>query len=195
MRAAEPSLTAKRTAVARGEHRLLDAAPWVLDDPFALILVGPQWRQIYESRAALHKERVRRDARAWLVARSRYAEDRLAARPFTQYVILGAGFDSFAWRRPDLLHPLRVFRSTTPPPSHGGATGSRRSHYPSATDMFSLPLTSTASRYRTASTPPGSTGRSRHCSRGSASPSIWNFWRSRRRSATSRSPHRGPRSF
>ena len=114
MRAAEPSLTAKRTAVARGEHRLLDAAPWVLDDPFALMLVGPEWRQIYDARAALHQERVRRDARAWVVARSRYAEDRLQQRPFTQYVILGAGLDSFAWRRPDLLHTLRVFEVDHP---------------------------------------------------------------------------------
>jgi methyltransferase (TIGR00027 family) len=114
MRTAEPSLTAKRTAVARGEHRLLDAAPWVLDDSFALMLVGPEWRQIYDARAALHEERVRRDARAWVVARSRYAEDRLDERRFSQYVILGAGLDSFAWRRPDLLHALRVFEVDHP---------------------------------------------------------------------------------
>jgi methyltransferase (TIGR00027 family) len=114
MRAAEPSMTAKRTAVARGEHRLLDAAPWVLDDPFALMLVGPEWRQIYDARATLHQERVRRDARAWVVARSRYAEDRLQQRPFSQYVILGAGLDSFAWRRPDLLHTIRVFEVDHP---------------------------------------------------------------------------------
>jgi methyltransferase (TIGR00027 family) len=114
MRAAEPSLTAKRTAVARGEHRLLDAAPWVLDDPFALMLAGPDWRQIYDARAALHSERVRRDARAWVVARSRYAEDRLEQCPFTQYVLFGAGLDSFAWRRPDLLHTLPVFEVDHP---------------------------------------------------------------------------------
>ena len=114
MRAAEPSTTAKRTAVARGEHRLLDSAPWILDDPFALMLVGPEWRQIYDARAALHHGRVWRDARAWVVARSRYAEDRLEERPFTQYVILGAGLDSFSWRRPDLLHTLRVFEVDHP---------------------------------------------------------------------------------
>jgi methyltransferase (TIGR00027 family) len=114
MRIAEPSMTAKRTAVARGEHRLFDAAPWILDDPFALVLVGPEWRTIYDARVALHQERVRRDARAWVVARSRYAEDRLHDCPFTQYVILGAGLDSFAWRRPDLLNSLRVFEVDHP---------------------------------------------------------------------------------
>ena len=114
MRAAEPSTTAKRTAVARGEHRLLDSAPWILNDPFALMLVGAEWRQIYDARAARHHERVWRDARAWVVARSRYAEDRLEERPFTQYVILGAGLDSFSWRRPDLLHTLRVFEVDHP---------------------------------------------------------------------------------
>src|SRR4051794_34286827 len=114
MKAAEPSMTAKRTAVARGEHRLFDSAPWILDDAFALMLVGPEWRQIFDARAALHQERVRRDARAWVVARSRYAEDRLDEQPFTQYVVLGAGLDSFAWRRPDLLRSLRVFEVDHP---------------------------------------------------------------------------------
>ena len=47
-------------------------------------------------------------------ARSRYAEDRLAAGAFTQYVILGAGLDSFAWRRPDLLRSVRVFEVDHP---------------------------------------------------------------------------------
>ena len=46
--------------------------------------------------------------------RSRYAEDRLAAGAFAQYVILGAGLDSFAWRRPDLLRSLRVFEVDHP---------------------------------------------------------------------------------
>jgi methyltransferase (TIGR00027 family) len=52
--------------------------------------------------------------RASLVARSRYAEDRLVAGPYRQYVILGAGLDSFAWRRPDLLASLRVFEVDHP---------------------------------------------------------------------------------
>ena len=46
--------------------------------------------------------------------RGRLAEDQLDAGAFTQYVILGAGLDSFAWRRPDLLRCLRVFEVDHP---------------------------------------------------------------------------------
>ena len=44
--------------------------------------------------------------RVAMVTRARYTEDRLLQRYHAgveQYVILGAGLDSFAWRRPDLL--------------------------------------------------------------------------------------------
>ena len=37
-----------------------------------------------------------------------------AASFSTQYVMLGAGLDSFAWRRPDLLGQLRVFEVDHP---------------------------------------------------------------------------------
>lgn len=46
--------------------------------------------------------------------RSRYCEDRLLASGHTQYVILGAGLDSFAWRKPELLRSLRVFEVDHP---------------------------------------------------------------------------------
>src|SRR5215472_4942169 len=51
---------------------------------------------------------------ATLCTRSRYAEDQLAGGEFTQYVNLGAGLDSFAWRRPDLLSSIRVFEVDHP---------------------------------------------------------------------------------
>ena len=50
-------------------------------------------------------EPVLRQLIALMATRSRYAEDRLT-ESFSQYVVLGAGLDSFAWRRPDLLRPL-----------------------------------------------------------------------------------------
>ena len=51
------------------------------------------------------------------LSRSRYAEDQLAAaldQGVQQYVILGAGFDTFAFRRPDLLDRLQVFEIDHP---------------------------------------------------------------------------------
>ena len=46
----QPSTTAVITAVGRGDHRLSDPPPWILDDPPALMLVGPEWREMLQSR-------------------------------------------------------------------------------------------------------------------------------------------------
>ena len=109
-----PSRTAMFAAVSRGLFRLETASPWVLDDVLALVLVGPVWQQLRDQFDPLFPGPVRREARAAVCTRSRYAEDRLAADAFTQYVILGAGLDSFAWRRPDLLGSLTVFEVDHP---------------------------------------------------------------------------------
>ena len=114
MRSAEPSRTAMMSATCRGAHRLHDAAPWVFDDPFALSLVGPAWPEILGAMATRFSEPMLRQATASMVNRSRYAEDRLLAGAFAQYVILGAGLDSFAWRRPDVLRALRVYEVDHP---------------------------------------------------------------------------------
>jgi methyltransferase (TIGR00027 family) len=49
-----------------------------------------------------------------MATRTRYAEDRLELGEFRQYVLLGAGLDSFGWRRPDLLGPIRLFEVDHP---------------------------------------------------------------------------------
>jgi methyltransferase (TIGR00027 family) len=111
---ASPSRTAMMAAVVRGQHRTRDAFPWVLDDPYALLLAGPGWEQIESLLDALFPERLQRLARAAVAVRSRFAEERLAAGAFTQYVALGAGLDSLAWRRPDLLRGLTMFEVDHP---------------------------------------------------------------------------------
>jgi methyltransferase (TIGR00027 family) len=114
MDAARPSTTAMMVAVSRDAHRVSDEPPWILDDPYARVLVGPAWSDIRASAEATFPEPVRRQVRAAIVVRSRYAEDRLDAGPYRQYVILGAGLDSFAWRRPDLVDRLRLFEVDHP---------------------------------------------------------------------------------
>jgi methyltransferase (TIGR00027 family) len=101
-------------AVARGLHRDRDDFPWVLDDPFAQILVGPGREQLEAVIDTLFSPAIQRQARASVTSRSRYAEDRLADGAFTQYVALGAGLDSLAWRRPDLLRRLTMFEVDHP---------------------------------------------------------------------------------
>jgi methyltransferase (TIGR00027 family) len=90
----------------RAAHQLYDAPPLVLDDPIAVPILGPHAEEIERTpgRNRLHKPRPFSIAlRAFIVARSRYAEDLLAqavARGITQYVLLGAGLDTFAHRNP-----------------------------------------------------------------------------------------------
>ena len=111
---AVPSRTAMLAAVARGLFRMEAAQPWVLDDALALVLVGPAWQELRKGPVSLFPAEVVREVFAGVCTRSRYAEDRLAAGAFAQYVMLGAGLDSFAWRRPDLLRSLRVFEVDHP---------------------------------------------------------------------------------
>ncbi len=81
----------------RAAHQLVDS-PKVFDDPLAVPMAGDELRAGIDSEASGS-----RSLRAFVVARSRYAEDQLATavqRGVTQYVLLGAGFDTFGYRNP-----------------------------------------------------------------------------------------------
>jgi O-methyltransferase involved in polyketide biosynthesis len=76
----QPSATAAITAAARGDHRLSDPPPWILDDPVALMLVGPSWPEVLQARrSAFGAQPALSQTRAGLALRSRYAEDRPSA--------------------------------------------------------------------------------------------------------------------
>ena len=102
-------------ALRRAAHQLYDPPPLVLDDPIAVKILGPEYSE--ELRKTAHKleKPFSVSMRAYLIARSRYAEDNLAravAEGTTQYVLLGAGLDTFAHRNP---HPnLHVFEVDHP---------------------------------------------------------------------------------
>ena len=107
------SKTAQRVAIRRAAHQLLDQ-PRVLDDPLALRIIGTEAAEALRSNPKEHHA-FSRAFRAFMAARSRYAEDELTravAHGVTQYVVLGAGLDTFAYRNP---HPgLRVFEVDHP---------------------------------------------------------------------------------
>jgi methyltransferase (TIGR00027 family) len=116
MRDARPSATAYRVAIRRAAHQLLDN-PKVLDDPIALRIIGREAARRLRDGSDDQQGRFARAVRAFMVARSRYAEDELAlaiARGATQYVILGAGLDTFAYRNPYAAGALRVFEVDHP---------------------------------------------------------------------------------
>src|SRR4051812_35777416 len=107
----EPSRTAMLTAAARALHRY-DEPPWILDDDLALQLGGDEAATLIETLREELPERALRAFTRWVCVRARLPEDlveRAAAEGVGQYVILGAGLDSFAYRRGDLLDRVRVF--------------------------------------------------------------------------------------
>ena len=101
------SRTAERVAERRAAHQLLDQ-PVVFDDPLAVAIVGRE--------AALRNPSpLDPFLRAAFAARSRFAEDELRAayeRGVRQYVVLGAGIDTFAYRNP--FEDLRVLEVDHP---------------------------------------------------------------------------------
>jgi methyltransferase (TIGR00027 family) len=113
-RSAEPDSTAVRVALWRALHVEVDAPPHVLEDTIGLKLAAPDegWRQ----RGDMHPEGTRM-FRASIVTRARFIEDLVAEqsqRGVDQYVLLGAGLDTFAQRRPELASRLRVFEIDQP---------------------------------------------------------------------------------
>ncbi|MGI6875223.1 class I SAM-dependent methyltransferase [Amycolatopsis sp. 3B14] len=110
----EPDHTAVRVALWRAMHLDVDAAPPVFRDDIGLRLAAPgdDWRR----RPDMDPDATR-SFRAGVVARARFVEDLVldeAGRGAGQYVVLGAGLDSFAQRRPELGGRLRVFEIDQP---------------------------------------------------------------------------------
>lgn len=110
MQTGRASRTAFRVAHRRAVHQILDHPP-ILDDPIAVPLLGRDF--VVDPGQEAHP--FARAFRAFMVARSRLAEDQLAhavEQGVRQYVILGAGLDTFAFRNP--FPELRVFEVDFP---------------------------------------------------------------------------------
>jgi methyltransferase (TIGR00027 family) len=109
----EPDNTAVRVALWRALHVAIDAPPHVLVDDIGLKLVAPpdDWQKRSDMSAFT------KPFRASILARARFIEDLVVdelARGVAQYVILGAGLDTFAQRRPDVAAKLAVFEIDQP---------------------------------------------------------------------------------
>jgi methyltransferase (TIGR00027 family) len=114
--AAAPDSTAVRVALWRALHVEVDPPPHVLEDEIGLRLAAPDdgWRR----RPDMDPHFTSR-FRAAIVARARFIEDLVteqAGRGIGQYVILGAGLDTFAQRRPEIASRLLVFEVDQPRP-------------------------------------------------------------------------------
>jgi methyltransferase (TIGR00027 family) len=113
---AAPDSTAVRVALWRALHVQVDPPPHVLEDETGLCLAAPGdgWRR----RGDMDPGATSR-YRAGIVARARFVEDLVAEQAdqgVGQYVILGAGLDTFAQRRPEIASRLRIFEVDRPGP-------------------------------------------------------------------------------
>lgn len=100
MRAEEPSVTAQRVAMHRAAHQILDQ-PRVFEDPLAVAVIGKEAERTLSSGLERLEAAGSRHIRAFMAARNRFAEDRLAEAMEAgaeQYVVLGAGLDTYAYR-------------------------------------------------------------------------------------------------
>jgi methyltransferase (TIGR00027 family) len=110
-----PDNTAVRVALWRALHVRADAPPHVFEDEIGLKLAAPD--DDWTSRPDMSP--FTRSFRAAIIARARFVEDLVAeqvALGVAQYVILGAGLDTFAQRRPELASRLLVFEIDPPGP-------------------------------------------------------------------------------
>lgn len=110
----EPDHTAERVALWRALHVQVDSPPHVLEDEVGLRLIDPddEWRQRPDMEPKFSS-----GFRASIVARARFIEDLVTeqlTQDVTQYVILGAGLDTFAQRRSEIASRMRVYEVDQP---------------------------------------------------------------------------------
>lgn len=111
------SRTAISVAVLRAMHELYDDSPKILSDPIIPLLLDNEVLQKAKANLEWYRDPLTTALRSHVVLRSRYAEDSLHEAVLSgvhQYVILGSGFETFAYRQPDWAAPLRIFEVDHP---------------------------------------------------------------------------------
>ena len=112
------SKTAFGVGVFRALHRIVDSEPWVIDDPISTLLFGDFARaRLDRGVAPVLGHEGANALRGHVLVRSAFAEERLraaVARGVRQCVVLGAGFDTFAYRQPAWMDGVRLFEVDAP---------------------------------------------------------------------------------
>jgi methyltransferase (TIGR00027 family) len=142
MHTSKPSRTALRVAIRRAAHQILDK-PKVFDDPLALKIIGNEAATKLAAGLAEHTGAASRSLRAFLAVRSRYAEDELTRAVqdgVRQYVLLGAGLDTLAYRNPHGNAGLRVFEVDHPPTQEWKREQLREAGISIPTDVVFVPV-------------------------------------------------------
>lgn len=115
MQQTKPSRMSELPAIMRAIHQTMDEEPKILVDPIAPQLVDLRTKD--EELLPLLNHPFAKQWRAGFLIRNRYAEDCLSEcidKGLHQYVILGAGLDTFAFRQPTRAKPLRIYEVDHP---------------------------------------------------------------------------------
>jgi len=113
----ETSQTAQGIAVLRAVHQLIDGQPKILDDPIIVRMLDEATRLRIRDHPEVNQTSHLKALRVQALIRSRFAEDQLAAavtRGIRQFVILGAGLDTFSYRQPAWANNLQIFELDQP---------------------------------------------------------------------------------
>jgi methyltransferase (TIGR00027 family) len=113
----DASLTARGVAALRAAHLLIDESPPILDDSVIVRLLGPVYESYIRAEVQRYQSPPARGLRSHVVLRSRVAEDALrdaVARGIEQYVLLGAGLDTFGYRQPAWAAGLAIIEVDHP---------------------------------------------------------------------------------
>jgi methyltransferase (TIGR00027 family) len=113
---AKRSPSAEMVAVLRAAHQVIDQ-PVVHEDSLAMRIIGERGRRWLEDNSSLLDVEYVRGIRSMVAIRGRMCEDELraaVARGATQYVVLGAGLDTFAYRQPEFARALTIFEVDEP---------------------------------------------------------------------------------
>jgi len=123
MKDAKRSLTAESAAAARAAHFVLNEEPLIFEDPYAAYFIGGGWKWMIRKRAILRLVTAdflfgwAKPIVGLILARSRYSEDcfeKAFGNDISQYVMLGAGMDSFAMRRPEFEEAVKIYEIDHP---------------------------------------------------------------------------------
>jgi len=107
----DSSATARGVAMLRAAHQLIDGEPPILSDPVIVRVFGPAAEEHFREEIERYQSPQSRGLRSHVVLRSRYAEDALrdaVDRGIRQYVLLGAGLDTFAYRQPEWARGITI---------------------------------------------------------------------------------------
>lgn len=111
------SRTALGVGILRAMHRMVDREPWVIDDPVSPVLFDGAVRAMMERDPSAYTGPAGDALRGHVLVRSAFAEERLRCaieRGVRQCVVLGAGYDTFAYRQPAWASRVRLFEVDAP---------------------------------------------------------------------------------